>query len=69
MSGPDAGQARVERSAFPSCEICGAVVRRQSMRLHHAWHDDIACSTRRQLDSVAAQAQTNHGTSDEARDI
>ena len=38
----DPGRTRAEREAFPSCEICGAVVRRQLMRLHHAWHDDIA---------------------------
>lgn len=29
------------REAFPSCEVCGAIVRRQLMRFHHAWHDDL----------------------------
>lgn len=43
----DPGRTRSDREAFPSCEICGAVVRRQLMRLHHAWHDDVAYSATR----------------------
>ena len=28
------------REAFPSCETCGAVVRRTLMHFHRAWHDE-----------------------------
>lgn len=49
MSVSDTGRTRTDREAFPSCEICGAVVRRQLMRLHHAWHDDVAYSPVRRV--------------------
>lgn len=55
MSVSDLGQTHAGRESFPNCEICGAVVRRQLMRLHHAWHDDLGYSpTRRPNNDVAA---------------
>lgn len=54
MSVSDPGRTRSDREAFPSCEICGAVVRRQLMRLHHAWHDDVVYSPTRRLGKDAA---------------
>ena len=44
MSVSDPDRTLAGRESFPNCEICGAVVRRQLMRLHHAWHDDIGYS-------------------------
>lgn len=59
MSVSDPGRTRSDREAFPSCEICGAVVRRQLMRLHHAWHDDVVYSRTRHLgDNVATTDPT-----------
>jgi len=52
VSDPD--RTRSDREAFPSCEICGAVVRRQMMRLHHAWHDDVGHSLGRRVGGEGA---------------
>lgn len=52
MSAKDPGPPN--REAFPSCDICGAVVRRQLMRLHHAWHDDFGYSPTRRLSNETA---------------
>jgi hypothetical protein len=68
MSVSDLGQGHAGRESFPNCEICGAVVRRQLMRLHHAWHDDIGYSPHRRPGNEASSAPSLDTAGDQAND-
>lgn len=68
MSVSDRGRTYAGRESFPNCEICGAVVRRQLMRLHHAWHDDIGYSPTRRPGNEAASPNLDTTAGDQPAD-